>query len=178
MTTKAQKETRAELDARRYGNVMLRLAAFERVEYKHTDEVGWIALGFSVSRREAEKMVTAARAWAKKAAQQPPVASLRVGAPIYVLLEEIEVGSENGETCWVLSAHTTEAGAEKARQDWRRDHSLERTVHAIECDLGENCTGRLGCKPGDGCQASVEEDEEWCHACQHGAFINVVLLEE
>jgi hypothetical protein len=41
---------------------------------------------------------------------------------IYVVKLEYESGSDNGEVSEIRSAHTTEAGAKSAVQDWMRAH--------------------------------------------------------
>ena len=48
--------TQAKLD-----NVMARLAVYERLERKATDEVGWISLAFSCTRAKAAKLIEEAR---------------------------------------------------------------------------------------------------------------------
>jgi hypothetical protein len=42
-------------------NVLARLAAFEKLERRATDQVGWIALGLGVTRRRAAQMIAEAR---------------------------------------------------------------------------------------------------------------------
>ena len=42
-------------------NVLARLRVFEKLDRKATDEVGWIALAFSVNRKQAEKLMAQAK---------------------------------------------------------------------------------------------------------------------
>lgn len=41
--------------------ILQRLTRFSQLERQATDEVGWIALAYSVSRSKADKMITEAR---------------------------------------------------------------------------------------------------------------------
>jgi hypothetical protein len=41
-------------------DILHRLESFRKLERKSTDEIGWIALAYSCSRAEAEKMIQAA----------------------------------------------------------------------------------------------------------------------
>lgn len=60
MTAKVAKEERRQ-QMGRAENVMARLKVFEKIENKATDEVGWIALAFSVTRGKAQRMIDEAR---------------------------------------------------------------------------------------------------------------------
>ena len=48
-------------------DIMDRLASFEKIEHKATDEAGWIALAYSCSRGQAEKKIEKAKAIMAKA---------------------------------------------------------------------------------------------------------------
>lgn len=70
---------------------------------------------------------------------------------IYVVSEEIETGSESGETCWPLSAYRSKRNAERAVRELRREHN--------------ECPGK------------IEKDDYWCGECGHGFEFNPVALE-
>ena len=61
-------------------------------------------------------------------------------ATVYVLVEEVEVGSVSGETYWILGAYGSERRAEDARE-------VERSGHEFDDDEDEGgdwciCHGR------------------------------------
>ena len=49
-----------KLDKLKTEDILRRLESFRKLERKSTDEIGWIALAYSCSRTEAEKMIQAA----------------------------------------------------------------------------------------------------------------------
>lgn len=49
-----------KLDKLKIDDIIRRLENLHKLERKSTDEIGWIALAYSCSRAEAEKMIQAA----------------------------------------------------------------------------------------------------------------------
>lgn len=54
------------MNADRCARVLDALASFEKIENKATDEIGWVALKFSVTRAGAERLINGARAFRRK----------------------------------------------------------------------------------------------------------------
>jgi hypothetical protein len=78
-----------------------------------------------------------------------------------LVIEEIEEGCyADGSTYSVLSAHSTEKGADDAKDAWRRSHQGSgQTEHAF-------ASGEWGV------------DADWCADCECGAVVYEVALEE
>lgn len=45
-----------------------------------------------------------------------------VGEPVFLLIEEVESGSQDGQIFAILSAHTTNESAEAALAAWAEEH--------------------------------------------------------
>lgn len=52
--------TKMKMNKLKADDILHRLESFRQLERKSTDEVGWIALAYSCSKAEAEKMIQAA----------------------------------------------------------------------------------------------------------------------
>jgi hypothetical protein len=82
-------------------------------------------------------------------------AALPIGGHVWVLVEEVAVGSENGDTNWVLGVYASEAGKDAAADEWREEHGDEGG------DEGHAFKG----------------DDHWCEVCDHGLEVSTLRLE-
>lgn len=96
-----------------------------------------------------------------------------VGEPVFLLIEEIESGSQDGQIYAIVSAHTTKAGADAALEAWACEHDANGSGPHAYAACGED----------------EDEDEEkweqapqaydggWCQRCGWGASVEAHQLE-